>query len=216
MSTQKNTYKQTFAQEDSPGFDAIAKKEKEIYGNQEPTHWGTIVPWELGGEDPLWAIDCFSSTKQQSHFHYVSLGFTNLWYNEDFAEDEVNGFGFELTFRHLPFNGDPEKPIWPVNFLQNIARYVFNSKNVFDDYHIMSANGPIRGDTETDVTAIAFITDPEFGEIPTPHGHVKFIQIFGLTTNEYNNLKTKKYSVKELLDKHRQANPLLITDLERK
>jgi len=216
MPTKKETYKQIFAHEDAPGLDAIAKKEKEIYGSQEPTHWATIVPWELGGEDPLWAIDCFNSTNQQSHFHYVSLGFTNLWYNEDFAENEVNGFGFELTFRHLPFKDDPEKPLWPANFLQNIAKYVFKSKNVFDDYHTMSANGPIRCETKTDITAMAFITDPEFGEIETPHGFMKFIQIFGLTTGEYSNIKNKNYTLKELLDKHRLTNPLLITDLNRK
>jgi hypothetical protein len=217
MPTKTDIYKQTFnAEDDAPGLDAISAKEKAIYGNQEPMHWATIVPYELGGEDPLWAINCFESTKQQKHFHYVTLGFTNLFYDEHFAEDEINGFGFELTFRHLPVEGDPDKPLWPPNLLQNIAKYVFKTKDIFDDYHYMSANGPIRLGTDTDITALAFITDPEMGKIETPHGDVKFLQIFGLTTGEYNDIKENKYSSEELLEKHLATNPLLITDLQRK
>lgn len=216
MLTKTDIYKGTFTGEDAPGLDAIKKREKEIYGSQEPTHWATIVPYELGGKNPLWAIDCFNSSKQQNHFHYVSLGFTNLWQDEGYAEDKINGFGFELTFRHLPVKDDPVKPVWAANFIQNIAKYVFQTKNVFDDFHYMSANGPIRTETETEVTAMVFIKDPEFGDIETPHGYLKFVQIFGITTKEYNDLKNNQYSVEQLLDKHRLTNPLLITDLNRK
>ena len=87
---------------------------------------------------------------------------------------------------------------------------------MFDDFHYMSANGPIRTETETEVTAMVFIKDPEFGDIETPHGYLKFVQIFGITTKEYNDLKNNQYSVEQLLDKHRLTNPLLITDLNRK
>jgi hypothetical protein len=198
------------------GLNAINEREREIYGDQEPTHYATIVPYELGGEDPLWAVDLFQSDKQQKHFHFVTLGFTNLFYDEDFAEDEINGFGFELTFRHVPVQGDPDKPVWPASLLQNIAKYVFKTKNIFDDYHYMSANGPIRVDTETNITAFAFCTDPEMQELDTPHGHIKFLQVFGITSDEYVELRDKKRSVIDLLDSHKSRNPLLITDLTRK
>ena len=216
MSQKADTYKQNFTEDDMPGLLAINEREKEIYGDQEPTHWATIVPYELGGEDPLWAVDCFVSEKETRHFHYVTLGFTNLFYDEEFAENEVSGFGFELTFRHLPVGGDPEKPLWAVNLLQNIAKYVFSTKNFFDTYHYMSANGPIRRDTDTDITAIVFYADHEMGELHSPHGHLKFLQLFGITGQEYINLKEGKYSVPDLLDRHKLTNPLLITDLARK
>ena len=216
MLSKTEIYKNTFNEDSAPGLDAIVAKEKEIYGDQEPIHWATIVPYELGGEDPLWAVDCFTSNKQEDHFHYISLGFTNLWFDKSFSNDEINGFGFELTFRHLPVEGDPDKPLWAANFIQNIAKYVFSTKNTFDDFHYMSANGPIRANTETEITAMAFVTDEELGEIETPHGLIKFLQIFGLTTNEYNDIKGKKYTTQQLLDKHRLTNPLLITDLTRK
>ncbi|MDE3256101.1 MAG: suppressor of fused domain protein [Bacteroidota bacterium] len=216
MPTKTDIYKQTFTEDDSPGLDAINKREKEIYGDQEPTHFATTFPYELGGENPLWAVEHFISEKQQRHFHFITLGFTNLFYDEGFAEDEVNGFGFELTFRHLPVNGDPDKPVWAATLLQNLAKYVFKTQKGFNDYHYMSANGPIRRGTETNITAMVFYTDPEMQEIGTPHGRTKFLQVFGITTQEYNDLREKKYSVKELIDRHKSSNPLLITDLTRK
>ena len=215
MPTKTEIYKQTFTEDDFPGLDAINQREKEIYGDQEPTHLATIVPYELGGEDPLWAIDYYISEKQKRHFHYVTLGFTNLFYEEEYAVDEISGFGFELTFRHFPVKGDPKNPLWAANFLTNLSKYVFSSKNGFDDYHYMSANGPLRTKTKTNITAMAFYTDPEMKELDTPHGHLKFLQVFGITTEEYNDLKNEKYTVEDLLNNHRLNNPLLITDLTR-
>jgi hypothetical protein len=216
MRSKTDTYKETYNEDDSPGLDPINLKEKELYGDQEPTHWATVLPYELGGEDPLWAIECFKSIKQQKHIHYMTLGFTNLWYNEDYAEDEINGFGFEITFRYTPLSNDKDIPTWPANFLQNIAKYVFKSQKGFDDFHFMSANGPIRSGTDTAITAFTFYTDPEMGQIDTPHGAVKFLQLYGITTKEYNDIKEKKYTAKELIEKHLIYNPLLITDLSRR
>jgi hypothetical protein len=216
MKSKVDIYKEKFNEDSAPGLDAINVKEKEIYGDQEATHWATIVPYELGGPDPLWAIECFRSKKQQEHIHYITLGFTNLWYGEEFADDEVNGFGFEITFRYKLLKGEKEIPIWPANFLQNIAKYVFKSQKGFDDFHYMSANGPIMIGTDTEITAFTFYTDPEMGEIDTPNGSVKFLQLYGITGKEYSDLKEKKYTAKELTDKHRAYNPLLITDLNRK
>jgi hypothetical protein len=211
----KRKYKKQFSEDDMPGVDAINRKEKEIYGEQEPLHYATIVPYELGGPDPLWAVDCFENGREQKHFHFISLGFSNLFYDAEAFADEYSKYGFELTFRHLPFADDPEKPIWPVNLIQNIAKYVFKSNKGFDDFHFMSANGPIRSDTDTDITAFMFFTDTEMGEIDTPHGKVKFLQLYGIKSQEYLDLKEKKYTAKDFIEKQKVNNPLLITDLTR-
>jgi hypothetical protein len=79
----------------------------------------------------------------------------------------------------------------------------------------MSANGPLRSETDTAITAMVFYTDPELGTIETPHGEVTFLQIFGITSQEYIDLREKKYTAKELLERHLKTNPLLITDLNR-
>lgn len=216
MLTKTEIYKQTFSEDNAPGLDAIDGRKRELYGDLEPMHLATIVPYELGGEDPLWAVENYTSEKQQRHFHFITLGFTNLFYDSSHAEDETNGFGFELTFRHLLVEGDPEQPVWAANLLQNLAKYVFSSGNTFDDYHFMSANGPLRLGTDTDITAVVFCTDPELQELDTPHGHMKFLQLFGITSQEYIDLKEGKYPAKELVDMHKLTNPLLITDLTRR
>ena len=37
---------------DAPGWDAIDSRLKEVYGSQEPRHWGTLIKAMLGGPDP--------------------------------------------------------------------------------------------------------------------------------------------------------------------
>lgn len=216
MESNVESYKKKYNEDDSPGLDAINFKIKELYGSQKPTHWATVVPYELGGKNPLWAVECYINENQGQHFHYITFGFTNLWYDEGFAEDQTNGFGFELTFRYSPLADEQILPSWPSDFLQNIARYVFKSGKGFNDFHYMSANGPIRTGTDTEITAFAFYTDKEMGEISSPHGNVKFLQVFGITTREYNDIRQQKYTVKQLLEKQLLLNPLLVTNLKRK
>ena len=110
---------------------------------------------------------------------------------------------------------DKGDPTWVFNLLQNIARYVFDSGKWFEPFHHMSANGPIRLDSDTKLTALAFILDPELKKIVTPHGEVQFIQIFGITGDEYEQIKGSMEMTEELIGVHSETNPLLITDLER-
>lgn len=71
---------------------------------------------------------------------------------------------------------------------------------------------------DTDITAIAFVLDPELGKINTPHGEVSFLQMVGITTNEYEQLKQnpKTTETKKLVEQLQQTNELFITDLKRK
>ncbi|KAG1244126.1 hypothetical protein G6F66_015670 [Rhizopus arrhizus] len=48
-----------------------------------------------------------------------------------------------------------------MNLLQNLARYVFGSGNVFEDGHHLNANGPIALETGTRLCHLAFIADPQ-------------------------------------------------------
>lgn len=102
--------------------------------------------------------------------------------------------------------------------MQNLARYVFSSKKWFEEFHFIPANGPIRLNTDTDITAIAFVSDPELGTIDTPNGAVYFLQMVGLTSAEYDQLQQEgtTTATAKLLEQLKQKNPLLITDLNRK
>jgi Suppressor of fused protein (SUFU) len=186
----KEEYKQQFTEEDAVGWLAIDKVFEELYPNQEPQHFGTVVKYMLGGEDPLDGLSIYESDKQTSHFHIVSYGFSQLYYDEESAGEEFSNWGFELTFRLKKQNNENSSDqIWALNMMQSLAKYVFNNKKWFEEFHTIDAKGSIRLGYDSSVTALIFVTDPELGTIQTPHGQVQFLQIVGITSKEYEDLK---------------------------
>ena len=211
-------YKRLYEGRDAaPGWDAIDARLDEVYPNQEPKHWGTILKHMLGGPDPLDGISAYQCTAGGvDHLHFCTYGYTSLYYDEKAVGGDYSGFGFEMTFRLASPLPPPEEPIWVCNLLQNLARYVFETGRWFSEYHWIPANGPIRLDYETDIVGIAFLNDPALAPIDSPHGRVEFIQAFGITQSELDILKSTKDTAKEIVERHRRINPLLVTDLSRK
>ncbi len=209
-------YKKLFAADDaSPGWDCIDAKLAEVYGDREPRHWASIPHYALGGENPLDGISaCFSDHGGVKHEHFITYGFSELYYDEEEFAGEFSKFGFELTFRYQ--TEEPGEDVdWCVSFLQNIAKYVFKTGNYFDDFHYMPANGPIRLEYETKIHAMAFLTDREMGTISTPHGQVQFLQVVGLTQREYEAVRETREVLKRVVSALEVGNPLLVTDLDR-
>ncbi|MDQ3642655.1 MAG: suppressor of fused domain protein, partial [Actinomycetota bacterium] len=131
--------------DDAPGWGAIDRTLARLYGDAEPRHWETIMRWSLGGQDPLDGISAYERTDPVPHWHYVSYGMTDLYVKE--SEDPAeSGWGFEFTFRVARDPADTDPPVWAANLLQNLARYVFTSRNWFEPGHHMTANGPIAAD----------------------------------------------------------------------
>ncbi|WP_238008232.1 suppressor of fused domain protein [Dactylosporangium sp. AC04546] len=197
---------------DAPGWDAIDAALERLYPGVEPKHFATLIKWRLGGPDPLDGISYYPRLDPVPHWHIVSYGMTEL-YEKVSETAEESGWGFEFTFRLRRDPADEDPPIWAANFLQNLARYVFETGNWFEVNHHMDLNGPIALDRETLIRAIAFTEDPELGTIETPHGVVQFLQIVGLTPDEY--AATQAWSVRDLLDLLAERLPLLVTDLDR-
>ena len=147
------TYKKLFSEDDAVGWEAIDKSLEALYPHQEPEHYAPNLPASLGGDSYLDGISIYHSEYQEPHFHFVTYGFSELYYNEEAAGGDYSGFGFELTFR-LKKSGD-ENVGWAINFLQNIAKYVFTSGNYFEPFHVFPANSPIRLEYDTQITAVA-------------------------------------------------------------
>lgn len=171
---------------DSPGWEAIDEALADVYGDVEPKHYGTIMKWRLGGPDPLDGVSIYESTAfDVAHWHYVSYGLTELYSKESEDPDE-SGWGFELTFRLRRDTDDDaaQPPIWPINLMQNLARYVFRTGATFSPGHHMDANGPIAVDVNTELTGIVFAEDPQLPARSTPHGRMDFVQIVGVTSDE--------------------------------
>lgn len=197
---------------EAPGWEAIDDALRPIYGTQEPKHWGTVVSWAMGGPDPIQGISAYRSEHQRPHLHYVTYGISNLYDKNPEDDPDVSGFGFELTFR-LAQEPDVDPPNWVLNFLQNLARYVFESGRTFGIGHTLPLNGPIERGSSTSICAITFALDPELGQIVTPNGRVKFLQIVGLTEDELEAIQY--WNAARFAELLAERNPLLLTDTAR-
>lgn len=190
---------------------AIDKALNELHTKQEGRFYRPQLPYLFGGNEPLDSIAIYESEEEIPHWHYVTYGFSELWGKES-DDPEISGYGFELTFR-LKKSKEKEPPVWPLNFLQNLARYVFQTGNVFGDGHHMNANGPIALEEDTQLTAVGFITDPQLGKLHTPNGTVEFLEVVGITQDELDALVC--WNCKGLLELLKEQYPLYVTDLSR-
>ena len=213
---------------ETDGFTCISNHIKGFYPGQEGLYYGTLLPGYLGGNDPLDGVEIWESGRGCPHWLYVTYGLTDL-YPDDNSDDDndledrdddpeadddnaVSGFGFELTFR-LKRGSEETPPVWPVSLLQNLARYVFSTGNTFDSGHYLNANGPIALETDTQLTCLGFLTDPELGSMDTVNGSMVFLEAIGITEDELNSMMcwNGECFLKELL-KH---TPYGISDLSR-
>lgn len=199
----------------TPGWDAINAALARLYPGQEPRHFGSALPWTLGGDNPLDGISVYWSEQPRPHWHYVTYGLSELFGKE--SEDaQVSGFGFELTFRLAVPHGATRAdvpPAWPMNLLQNLARYVFESGNVFEQGHHMNANGPIALDHDTVLRHVAFMQDPQLAPRDTPNGRLQFLQVIGLADGEMAAIM--RWCTEQVLKVLEPGMPLWITDLDR-
>lgn len=198
--------------DDSAGWSAINASLASLYGDQKPQHMGPLISYRLGGLDPLDGISAYYRAYPVPHWHYVTFGLSEL-YEKVHEDEQVSGYGFELTFRLRAIEGAAEAPKWVFSMLQNLARYVFKTGNVFRPGEWMTANGPIALDTATRICSIAMTRDPELPALGTPNGHLEFIQVVGLTLEEES--AAKLWSPQHVLDTFLPRMPLWITDLER-
>lgn len=211
-------YKKKFGESDdaAPGWQAIDDALLNVYGQQEPKHWGSVIKFMMGGPDPLDGVSAYECRDGgRTHLHFCTYGFSSLYYDEESCGRESSGFGFELTFRLASPLPPLEESDWVLNLLNNLARYVFKSKRWFEPNQWIPAGGPIRADYPTNLVGLVFLQDPVLKEIETPHGRVEFVQIFGITSGELEAIKTKKITCEEFIEEQRRSNSLMVTDLDR-
>ena len=199
------------------GWGAIDAALQAVYGDQQPAHYGTAIKFRLGGADPLDGISVYRSEQGGPHWHYVTYGFSDLYGDlddsYDIAPEKPSGYGFEMTFRLARDVAEQEPPDWPLNFLQNMARYVFRTGNVFAPGHWMTANGPIKAGADTLLTEMGFVPDPELAPVHTPYGDLMFLQLVALTSDELREVR--RWNVQGALQAMQPYMPLWITNLAR-
>ena len=144
------------------------------------------------------------------HWHFVTYGFCDLYEEESLTEE--SGYGFKLTLR-LAGDVRKEPPVWPIGLLQNLARYVSRSGNVFRAGEYLPLNGPMAVDQQTLITDVIFAVDPELPRLETPGGTLDFVQIAGVTTDEAS--AGRRWNSVGLLETISTRLPLWVTDLAR-
>lgn len=213
-------YRKEFKEDQAVGWLSIEKRLKDIYGKTEPRHYVPPVYAAQGGKDPIDGTSIYDSKKQVFHHHIISFGMSELYYNEEAVGQPFSKWGFEFTFRLKPFTEDKGDPLWVIEVMNNLARYVYDSGSWFEPYQFVPAGGPIRTETKSKVgiVGLVFVPDTELGTIDTPHGELTFLQMVGITQKELDRLMGNQdiNEVQKLVDELRKSNPLLITDLTKK
>ncbi len=198
--------------DEAPGWDAINEALRPIYGDREPYHVGTVIPYALGGPNPIHGISAYKNDEPRPHWHFVTYGLSELWQKES-TDPKVSGYGFELTLRTVCKPKDKRPPNWALNFLQNLGRYVFTTGNTFGAGHTLPLNGPIKSGGDTLIHAASFAPDPQLPPISTPNGRVEFLQIVGLTMDELEAISS--WNASAFLKLRGRDDPFLLTDLDR-
>jgi suppressor of fused len=189
-----------FDDDQAPGWDAITAAMRGLHGDQEPKHWGVVT--KLPGEPGLDGISAYDAG---DHWHFVTLGLTELWFKES-DDAEISGFGYEFTMRVSHGPGE-DPPAWALKILQRLADATFDGRE-FRPGHTLDPGNAITGNASSALRALLFVLDPGLGPISTPHGRVEFVQVVGISTDELEAIMADRSAVASL----QADNPLLITD----
>lgn len=191
----------------APGWDAIDSALRSLYPEQEPRHVGYPPGLAFGS-----GLQGCSAYRAADHWHYVTYGLSELWTKEPGSDPSVSGWGYELTLRISRSDGE-SAPTWPFELLEKIARYTHQNSHPFAVGDRLDPGGPITGQPNTRLVAVAFALDTELPTLASTNGRLEFRQLVGITGKELDEMK--RSTTASVLERFRQSNPLLITDPSR-
>ncbi len=186
------------------GWDAITAAFEELYPDQKnPKHYGVLVTWELGGDDPLRGISIYETAE---YYHFVTYGLSEIFEKET-DDPEISGYGMEFTFklkRSCIAPEDEEGELRCVcGILQKVARITFSNGELFraDEYIYTGQTTGIDLHQKSALTGFILIADTDVKSISTPNGKVDFVEFIGCTDDELLAVKNKTMNVPELYSK---------------
>lgn len=195
----KNQDKTMEKEENAQGWDAITRECERVYPAQtNPKHYGTLISWELGGNDPLQGISIYDGG---DFWHFVTYGLSEL-YEKETDDEDISGYGMEFTFKLKKDNYENEEAELKCicGILQQIARMTFTRGEIFKPYEYLYT-GQMAGidvNQKSNITGFITIPDTSFMSINTPNGKVDFVEFIGATNEELLALKNKKITVENL------------------
>ena len=183
------------------GWDAITAAFEKLYPGQEnPIHFGCLIPWRLGGPNPLQGVSAYDGGE---YFHFVTYGLTDL-YEKEGQDPEYSGYGCEFTLK-LSKKGleDVQAELGGVaGILQSLAKLTFEKGEQFypNEYIYTGQTAGVDRAGTSRLTGFITVMD-EAGTIDTPNGKVDFVQLIGATDAELKAIIDKRLSVADLAEK---------------
>lgn len=184
------------------GWNAITEACEKIYPTQkDPKHYGTLIKWQLGGNDPLDGISIYDGG---DYWHFVTYGLSEL-YDKESEVKEISGYGMEFTLKLKKDDYEEEEAEIKCicGILQSIARITFTKGEIFRAYEYLYTGQTQGIDTkmQSDITGFITIPDKELMSITTPNGKVDFVEFIGATDAELMALRNREITVRELYEK---------------
>ena len=186
---------------DPVGWDAIDAAFDKLYpGQDNPIHFGTLIPWRLGGPDPLQGISAYDGG---DYFHLVTYGLSDL-YEKEGSDPEYSGYGLEFTLklRKVGYEDEMSELKCIAGIFNDLAKLTFeNGEQFFPDEYIYTGQ-ELGFDRQQKSKLTGFITAlDEAGTIDTPNGKVDFVKLIGATDAELKAIMEGKLRVWELAEK---------------
>lgn len=184
------------------GWDAVTTACEKIYPTQKnPKHYGTLINWKFGGNDPLDGISIYDGG---DYWHFVTYGLSEI-YEKETEDNAISGYGMEFTFKLKKDNYDDEEAEIKniCGILQSIAKITFTQGELFNSYEYLYTGQTEGVDTKMQSNITGFITIPDnnLATIDTKNGKVNFVEFIGVTNEELLEVKNKKIDVKTLYEK---------------
>lgn len=193
-----NTTDQATEEFKTSGWDAITAELERVYvGQTNPKHYGTLIKWRLGGDDPLDGISIYDAG---DHWHFVTFGMTEL-YDKESENKEFSGYGYEMTLKLIKgcYANEEGEIKCICGILQTLARLTFTQNEIFGPYEYIYTGQTtgIDADQKSKLTGFICAPDSTLNTIDTPHGKVEFLEFIGMTDAELKTLNTVQ-SVKDI------------------
>lgn len=197
----KNKSNKKTKENKSYGWDCITSELEKVYvGQTNPMHYGTLINWSLGGNDPLDGISIYDGGE---YWHFVTYGMSEL-YEKESDNKEISGFGYEMTFKLKKAGYAKEEAELKCicGILQTIARLTYTKGEVFGPYEYLYTGQTtgIDANQKSKITGFICVPDSTLHTIDTPNGKVEFLEFIGMTDLELKSLDTVQ-SVKDIYEK---------------
>lgn len=199
----------------SPGWQVIDDAFEKLYPEQEPDHFGTLMPSRamFGGEEYLDGFSIYTSPK--GYKHLVTYGMTVLYGDEEAFGGEWNGWGYEMTMKLK--EDSTENCKWAIDMMSNLARYTYKTERFFEPNQYVKGNGTsLHIGEDSMITALLVVSDTEVESQMSVYGKTEFIQLVGITESEIQAIIEDRSNIEKLIELMKEdGNEDLVTDMRR-